>query len=105
MWRRVALVGLAMSTAACATGPQPVTTTTMPTTGGQQIVVAEPAPAVRGQVRHLVTGRVTDIDRNDGEVTVRSSDGGKTTLVLPPLAVANMREGDDVSIDVLVTPR
>jgi hypothetical protein len=24
---------------------------------------------------------------------------------LPPLAVANMREGDEVSLDVLVTPR
>ena len=34
-----------------------------------------------------------------------SADGSKMTLVLPPLAVANMREGDDVSLDVLVTPR
>jgi hypothetical protein len=52
-----------------------------------------------------VAGRITDIERNNGEITVRSGDGAKVKLVLPPLAVANMREGDQVSVDVLVTPR
>jgi len=77
----------------------------MPVTGGQQVVIAEPGGSPRGQVRHQLVGRITDIERNKGEVTVRSGDGSKIKLVLPPLAVANMREGDDVSLDVLVTPR
>jgi hypothetical protein len=68
-------------------------------------VIAESAGSPRGQVRHQVAGRITDIERNNGEITVRSGDGSKVKLVLPPLAVANMREGDDVSVDVLVTPR
>ena len=105
MWRQLGLLGLGVSMAACGTGQRPVTTTTMPTTAGQQVVIAEPAGALRGQVRHQVVGRIADIERNNGEVTVRSGDGAKLKLVLPPLAVANMREGDDVSIDVLVTPR
>jgi hypothetical protein len=105
MWRQLGLLGLGVSIAACGTGQRPVTTTTMPTTAGQQVVIAEPAGALRGQVRHQVVGRIADIERNNGEVTVRSGDGAKVKLVLPPLAVANMREGDDVSIDVLVTPR
>jgi hypothetical protein len=68
-------------------------------------VIAESAGSPRGQVRHQVAGRITDIERNNGEITVRSGDGSRVKLVLPPPAVANMREGDDVSIDVLVTPR
>jgi len=94
---------------ACGTGQQsaPTTsaTTTIPASGGQQVVIAESGVSPRGQVRHQLAGRITDVERNKGEVTVRSADGSKMTIVLPPLAVANMREGDDVSLDVLVTPR
>jgi hypothetical protein len=68
-------------------------------------VIAEPAGSPRGQVRHQAAGRITDIERNNGEITVRLSDGSKVKLLLPPLSVANMREGDDVSVDVVVTPR
>ena len=111
MWRTIAAVAVAIVVTACGTGRQSAstpsaTTTTIPATGGgQQVVIAEPGGTPRGQVHHQLAGRITDIERNKGEVTVRSADGSKVKLVLPPLAVANMREGDDVSLDVLVTPR
>jgi hypothetical protein len=41
-------------------------------------------------------------------ITARSRSGqamDPESSLLPPLAVANMREGDEVSLDVLVTPR
>jgi hypothetical protein len=105
MWRAGAMFAMAVGIAACGTGQRSTTTTTIPAAGGQQVVIAEPAGSLRGQVRHQVAGRITDVERNNGEITVRSGDGSKVKLVLPPMAVANMREGDDVSIDVLVTPR
>jgi hypothetical protein len=107
MWSRVAILAVGVALTACGTGERSTTTTTtIPATGGQQVVIGEPAAGVaRGEVRHRVTGRVADIERNHGEVTVRSSDGGKVKLTLPPMAVATMREGDDVADDVVVTPR
>jgi hypothetical protein len=110
MWRTVATVAVAIGVTACgtgqqSTGQQSATTTTIPASGGQQVMIAESGSSPRGQVRHQLAGRITDVERNKGEVTVRSGDGSKVKIVLPPLAVANMREGDDVSLDVLVTPR
>jgi hypothetical protein len=109
MWRTVATVAVTIGVTACGTGqqsaPTSATTTTIPASGGQQVVIAESAGSPRGQVRHQLVGRITDVERNKGEVTVRSGDGSKVKVVLPPLAVANMREGDDVTLDVLVTPR
>jgi hypothetical protein len=108
MWTTIAITMLAIGVTACDTGKRPATTsattTTIPGSGGQQVVIAESGTSPRGQVRHQLAGRITDIERNKGEVTVRSGDGSKVKIVLPPLAVANMREGDDVSLDVLVTP-
>jgi hypothetical protein len=108
MWITIAIMVLAIGATACGTGKQPATTsattTTIPASGGQQVVIAESGASPRGQVRHQLAGRITDIERNKGEVTVRSADGSKAKIVLPPLAVASMREGDDVSLDVLVTP-
>jgi hypothetical protein len=110
MWRTIAITAVAVGLAGCSTGqrsatPAPATTTTLPAGGGQQVVIAESSGSPRGQVRHQVSGRITDVERNKGEITVRSADGSKVKILLPPLAVANMREGDDVSMDVLVTPR
>jgi hypothetical protein len=105
MRRTMATVAVAIGLAACGTGQRSATTTTLPASGGQQVVIAEPAGTPRGLVRHQVTGRITDIERDKGEVTVRSGDGTNIKLMLPPVAVANVREGDDVNLDVLVTPR
>jgi hypothetical protein len=117
-------IAVACSTTARAPGQ---TTTTLPAAGDRQVVVtepsagarspvvitepsargqvaAQPSAAVGGQVNHKVTGRVTDINRNSGQITIRTPEGGSLKLVLPPLAVASVREGDDVAVDVLVNP-
>ena len=126
----VALFVLSATTLGCSTTPREPgrTTTTLPAGGDRQVVVTEPgsgarnpvvvtepssrgqvaagqpSAAVSGQVNHKVTGRVTDINRNSGQITVRTPEGSSMNLILPPLAVASIREGDDVAVDVLVTP-
>ena len=81
------------------------TVTTLPTTQGEKLIMVEPGASIRGEVRHTVTGRVDGVDRNAAEITVKATDGSKTTLKLTPLAVATIREGDDVSLNVVVRPK
>jgi hypothetical protein len=57
-----------------------------------------------GSVHHVVTGEVTDVDRNSGRVDIRASDGSKVQVILPPLAVATTNKGDRASIDVTIGP-
>jgi hypothetical protein len=80
------------------------TTTTLPA-GDRQVVIAESSGSPQGQVSHRVAGRVTDIDRGSGQITVRTPEGSSMKLMLPPLAVATVREGDDVAVDVSIVPR
>lgn len=107
MWQLTVILVTAATLSACATKERGTTTTTIPAAGGQTVVIGESpsSAATRGEVRHRVAGRVTDIERNSGEITVRASDGSRLKLLLPPMAAATIREGDDVSLDVLVTPR
>jgi hypothetical protein len=88
----------------CATGDRTdgATTTTLPAAGGGQVVIGAP---VRGVVQHTIVGKVTGIDRNDGEVTVQTPDGSKVKLKLPAFALASVREGDPVSLNVTVNPQ
>ncbi|HXG05107.1 MAG TPA: hypothetical protein VNO23_17050 [Candidatus Binatia bacterium] len=102
------LTAAALAAAGCAaTQPEPqTTTTTLPAEGGQQVIITESAAAsVRGPVNHRVVGEVTDVERQRGEVTVRTADGSKIKLRLPPMAAATVREGDAVNLDVTVVPR
>jgi uncharacterized protein YycO len=78
------------------------TTTTLPAAGGSQVVIAAP---VKGEVQHTIVGKVTAIDRDDGEMTVETPDGSRLTLKLPPFALASVREGDPVSLNVTVNPQ
>jgi len=82
------------------------TTTTLPTSSGTPVVVtSSPSAAVAsGGVHHLVTGEVTDVDRNSGKVSIKASDGSKVQVMLPPLAVATTNKGDHASIDVTIAP-
>jgi hypothetical protein len=100
------LAVLALAAAAgCATrpdtSPSASTTTVVPSSAGP---VAIQGP-VRGQVQHKLTGRVTEIDRDDSEITVRTPDGDEIELKLPPFALGTIREGDDVSMDLVIQPR
>ena len=61
-----------------------------------------PSAAARGETRRTLTGRVTDINHSAGHVTIRTPEGNTIHLVAPPSAIAPMREGDDVAVDVQV---
>lgn len=84
------------------------TTTTLPSSTGAPVVVAAPAAspsvAAAGRVHHTVAGEVTDVDRNSGKVNIRTSDGAKVQVMLPPLAVATTNKGDRASIDINIAP-
>ena len=93
----------------CARHKTPGTTvTTLPSTTGTPVVMSSGAPSAgvspAGSVHHVVTGEVTDVDRNSGKVNIRSSDGAKVQVILPPLAVATANKGDRASIDITIGP-
>jgi hypothetical protein len=101
--------GLFLAAVGCARQSTPgSTTTTLPTATGAPVVVTSPGasnPSVPGGVvRHVVTGEITDVDRNSGKVDIRASDGSKVQVILPPLAVATTKKGDRASIDVTIGP-
>lgn len=45
-----------------------------------------------------ISGRISDVDREDGRVTVDLSNGEEVTLVFPRSALASFREGDPVTL-------
>jgi hypothetical protein len=111
--------GLLLLTAGCASHSKApgTTTTTLPTSTGTPVVVTSPsagttvavtppAPSasVAGGVHHMVTGEVTDVDRNSGKVNILASDGSRIQVILPPLAVATANKGDRAAIDVTIGP-
>src|SRR6516162_2181772 len=67
-------IGLLLVAAGCAhTMPAGTTTTTLPSSSGQPVVMTSPAqpgtaPVGGGLVRHNFTGEITDVDRNRGKV-------------------------------------
>jgi len=73
------------------------TATTLSLTGvlGSTITEASQPQGHRARDRH---------QPNSGQITIRTPEGGSMKLVLPSLAVASIREGDDVAVDVLVNP-
>jgi len=103
-------IGLLLVAAGCAhTMPAGTTTTTLPSSSGQPVVMTSPAqPGTAavggGLVRHNFTGEITDVDRNSGKVDIKASDGSKVQVILPPLAVATTNKGDRASIDVTIGP-
>jgi len=108
--------GLLLVTGGCASHSKTpgTTTTTLPSSTGTPVVVTSPSPgttvavtpsaSVAGGVHHMVTGEVTDVDRNSGKVNILASDGSKIQVILPPLAVATANKGDRASIDVTIGP-
>jgi hypothetical protein len=99
--------GLLLVAVGCASRTTPgQTTTTLPSsTGAPMTTSSGPSanPSVAGGgVHHVVTGEVTDVDRNSGKVDIRASDGSKVQVILPPLAVATTNKGDRASIDVTI---
>ena len=101
--------GLLLVTVGCVhREPAGSTTTTLPTSSGAPVVLSSPGssgtPSAAGAVHHIVTGEITAVDRNSGKVDIRTTDGSKVQVVLPPLAVATTNKGDRASIDVTIGP-
>ena len=102
--------GLLLVAVGCAQHTTPgTTTTTLPSSTGAPVVMTSPGPPANpslagGVVHHVVTGEITDVDRNSGRVDIRTSDGSKVQVILPPLAVATTKKGDRASIDVTIGP-
>lgn len=101
-------VTLLLVATGCARHRTPGTTTTvLPASGNPVVVSSSSAPAASvatGAVHHVVSGEVTDVDRNSGKVSIRTSDGAKVQVILPPLAVATANKGDRASIDINIGP-
>ena len=103
-------IGLLLVAFGCAQHTTPgTTTTTLPSSTGAPVVMTSPGPpadpsVAGGVVHHVVTGEITDVDRNSGRVDIRASDGSKVQVILPPLAVATTQKGDRASIDVTIGP-
>ena len=102
--------GLLLVAVGCAQHTTPgTTTTTLPSSTGAAVVMTSSGPPANpslagGVVRHVVTGEITDVDRNSGRVDIRASDGSKVQVILPPLAIATTKKGDRASIDVTIGP-
>jgi hypothetical protein len=101
--------GLLLVAVGCASHTTPgQTTTTLPSsTGAPMTTSSGPSanPSVAGGVvHHVISGEITDVDRNSGRVDIRASDGSKVQVILPPLAVATTNKGDRASIDVTIGP-
>ena len=102
--------GVILLAVGCAQQTTPgTTTTTLPSSTGTPVVMTSPGPPANpsvtgGVVHHIVTGEITDVDRNSGKVDIRASDGSKVQVILPPLAVATTKKGDRASIDVTIGP-
>jgi hypothetical protein len=100
--------GLLLVAVGCASRTTPgQTTTTLPSSTGGAPMTRSSGPSdnpnvAGGVVHHVVTGEVTDVDRNSGKVDIRASDGSKVQVILPPLAVATTNKGDRASIDVTI---
>ena len=100
--------GLLLVAVGCAQHTTPgQTTTTLPSSTGAPVVMTSPGPPANpsvagGVVHHVVTGEITDVDRNSGRVDIRASDGSKVQVILPPLAVATTKKGDRASMDVTI---
>lgn len=67
------------------------------------VLAVEPATAVPGARDSLTsegetTAKITDIDRDTGEVEVELANGNDLTLRLPPSALGGFHKGDPVRI-------
>jgi hypothetical protein len=47
---------------------------------------------------HSMPGKITDIDRDKGRVTVKTQDAGDLTLHFPSQSLANLNEGDSITV-------
>ena len=53
--------------------------------------------------RHVLQGRITDIDKNEGSVKVQTA-RGEINLNFPPASLSGLNQGDEVNLEVAIRP-
>lgn len=71
-------------------------------TPGETVVAQSPTMAVPVGVRQTILGRVDDVD-SDGEVKIKT-DRDSFEIKVSPEAVRQIKEGDNVTLEVTITP-
>jgi hypothetical protein len=61
------------------------------------------AGRVMGTGEHTMTGRITDIDKDEGQVSVESQ-GKEMKLHFPKSALENLSQGDQVTVELAIRP-
>jgi hypothetical protein len=67
---------------------------------------ASPSAAVSGDYkgRHTMTGEVTEIDSAKGTFSLKTAEAGTLDLHAPPSALAGVKKGDRMSVEIAVKP-
>jgi hypothetical protein len=65
-----------------------------------------PSAAVSGDYkgRHTMTGEVTEIDNAKGRFSLKTAEAGTLDLHAPPSALAGVKKGDRMSVEIAVRP-
>ena len=53
--------------------------------------------------RHTMEGEVTKVDQKKGHLTLKTAEG-KMDLHFPPSALANVKKGDHISVELAMKP-
>jgi hypothetical protein len=75
------------------------------TSPSEASTLSSPSASVSGdwQGRHTMTGEVTKIDQNKGTFSLKTTDG-TLDLHAPPSALAGVRKGDLMTVEIAVQP-
>jgi len=53
---------------------------------------------------HQMSGTITSLDKEEGQLTFKGSDGKELELQLPRTAVQNLKEGEHVTLQIAIKP-
>jgi hypothetical protein len=67
---------------------------------------ASPSAAVSGDFvgRHTMTGQVIKIDNSKGTFSMKTAEAGTLDLHAPPSALAGMKRGDTIAVEIAIKP-
>jgi hypothetical protein len=59
-----------------------------------------PMPIAKANLQgeHSLSGTISNIDRNTGQVTVKTEEAGELKLHYPPHSLAGLKEGDPITV-------
>jgi hypothetical protein len=101
---------------AAALAAEPTGAETAPGSGAQHYgsgtgpMGSEPGPGSAAGTRygvmneHQMSGTITELDKEEGELTVKGADGKELELHLPRTAIQNLNVGERVTIQIAIRP-